>query len=69
MDVLLALLCDTDYVRQLLFTLPLPFSLSIANHMQFWPLIDNVYSIRKEYDVGVCKRDSRPAHKRYDVIC
>jgi hypothetical protein len=46
MDVLSALPRDIDHVRQLLFTLPVPFSLSQANHDLFWPLIDNVYSIR-----------------------
>ncbi|KAH9203596.1 hypothetical protein DL95DRAFT_501919 [Leptodontidium sp. 2 PMI_412] len=69
MDVLLALPRDTYHVRQLLFALPMPFSLNAANQAQFWPLIDSVYSIRKEYDVGVRKLDSRPAHKRCDVIC
>jgi hypothetical protein len=69
MDVLSALPRDVSHVRQILFTLPLPFSLSRANQEQFWPLINNVYVIWKTYDVGFRKRDSRPAHQRHKVIC
>ena len=69
MDVLSALPRDVDHVRHILFTLPMLFSLSTANHELFWPLIDNAYSIRKSYNVGFRKRDVRPAHKRYEVIC
>ncbi len=47
MDVLSTLPRDTANTRQLLFTLPLPFSLSRANYELFWPLVDNVYSIHK----------------------
>lgn len=46
MDSLQALPRDTAQLRNILFTLPLPFSLNIANYKLFWPLIDNVYSIR-----------------------
>jgi len=42
---------DTRDMRHLLFTLPLPFSLSAANHKRFWPLIDNVYLITKTRDI------------------
>jgi hypothetical protein len=45
MDVLAALLRDTAYVQHVLFTLPLPFSLSRANYKLFWLLINNVYLI------------------------
>jgi len=61
MDVLTSLPCDTAYVRQILFDLPLPFSLSRANYDLFWPLIDNVYSIRMS-------RTSRDSTYHY-VIC
>ncbi len=69
MDVLSALPCDTSHVRNILFTLPMPFSLNIANQKQFWPLINNTYSIRHSKDVGYRKHDSRPAHVRNHVIC
>ena len=52
MDVLRALPRDTSHVRSILFALPLPFSLSLANYNTFWPLIDNVYSIGKSRDVA-----------------
>jgi MULE transposase domain len=68
-DILSLLPRDTSHVRNILFTLPLPFSLSRANHEQFWPLIDNAYSIRRSRDVGFRKHDARPAHVRHDVIC
>jgi hypothetical protein len=45
MDVLQALPRDLALVRHILFTLPAPFSLSIADYKLFWPLIDNVYAI------------------------
>jgi MULE transposase domain len=69
MDVLSALPGDTYHVRHILFNLPMPFSLSQANHKLFWPLIDNVYSIRTSNDVNFRKKDSRPAHVRHYVIC
>jgi len=69
MDVLSALPRDTDHVRHLLFILPLPFSLSRANHKLFWPLIDNVYSIQTSKDVSLRKRDARPAHVSHRLIC
>jgi hypothetical protein len=69
MDVLSALPRDIDHIHHILFTLPMPFSLSIANHKLFWPLINNAYSIRKLYDVGFQKRNIRPAYKQYKVIC
>ena len=46
MDIIQTLPRDTAHVRNILFTLPLPFSLNKANYKLFWPLIDNVYSIR-----------------------
>ena len=69
MDVLSALPRDIDHVRQLLFALPVPFSLSKADHKLFWPLIDNTYSIRTSNDVNFRKRDRRPAYVRHNVIC
>ncbi|TAQ84793.1 hypothetical protein B7494_g6880 [Chlorociboria aeruginascens] len=47
MDSFQALPRDTPLIRDILFKLPLPFSLNIANYKLFWPLIDNVYSIRR----------------------
>ena len=69
MDVLSALPRDVGHVRQILFTLPVLFSLNKANHELFWPLIDNAYSIRQSESVGFRKRDGRPAHVRHHVIC
>jgi hypothetical protein len=69
MDVLSALPRDTNHVRHLLFTLPLPFSLSQANHELFWPLVDNIYAIRNSENVPFHVRDSRAAHVRHRVIC
>ena len=69
MDILSQLPSDISHVRQLLFTLPLPFSLSRANHKQFWPFIDNAYLIRTSNHVTFRKRDARPAHVRHYVIC
>ena len=65
MDVLTALPRDTRHVRQLLFDLPLPFSLSRANYDVFWPLIDNVYSIRTLRRTTSISRD----FTYYYVIC
>jgi hypothetical protein len=45
MDVILALPRDTDHVRDVLFDLPMPLSLSRTNNEQFGPLIDNAYSV------------------------
>jgi hypothetical protein len=42
---------------------------SIANYQLFWPLIDNVYSIRQSRDVAAIKSRGRPAHKCHYVIC
>jgi hypothetical protein len=53
MDVLSILPRDQYHVRQSLFTLPVPLSLSVADHEQFWPLIDNVYSIQAANDVSL----------------
>jgi hypothetical protein len=47
MDSLQALPRDTAKLRNILFTLPLPFSLNIADYKLFWSMVDNVYSIRK----------------------
>jgi len=74
MDTLQALPRDVDAVRNILFTLPLPFSLTSANYTLFWPLIDNVYSIRKSRDVPAGLSRSRggawvPEHKYHYVIC
>ena len=69
MDVLSKLPDDVSHVRHLLFALPLPFSLSRANHELFWPLIDNAYSIRASNNVNFRKKDRRPAHIRHQVSC
>ena len=64
MDSLQALPRDTAKLRNILFTLPLPFSLNTANYKLFWPLIDNVYSIRSSRDTN------RLSNYRYHyVIC
>jgi hypothetical protein len=60
---------DPDHVFQSLFTSPVPFSVSVPNHEQFWPLIDNIYSIRAANDVSLRKRDGCPAHVRHNMIC
>ena len=72
MDTLQALPRDLGPTRNILFTLPVPFSLNIANYRLFWPLIDNVYSIRWSRDVranGSRAYPNRPAHKHHYVIC
>ena len=73
MDVLQALPRDLASVRHILFTLPAPFSLSIADYKLFWPLIDNVYAIRQSRDVtgrwSPDKLHFTPAHKYHYVIC
>jgi hypothetical protein len=65
MDVLNSLPRDTSHMRQLLFDLPIPFSLTIANYKLFWPLIDNVYAIRQSRHVTAKSGD----FTRYNVIC
>ena len=65
MDVLALLPRDTAHVRKLLFDLPIPFSLSRTNYKLFWPLIDNVYSIRTTKHVSTSLR----AYDRHYVIC
>ena len=65
MDVLNTLPRDVSHMRQLLFDLPLPFSLSIANYKLFWPLIDNVYSIRNSKHVT----NISGHYTRHYVIC
>ena len=72
MDTLLALPRDPRSTRNILFTLPVPFSLNTANYKLFWPLIDNVYSLRKSRDVPANMSrayPNRPAHKHHYVIC
>jgi hypothetical protein len=69
MDVLFALLHDVGHVRQIFFTLLLPFSLSIANQELFWPLIDNAYAIRHLESVPPRKRNGRAAYVCHRVIC
>jgi hypothetical protein len=69
MDVLSSIPRDITHVRYILFDLPIPFSLTRANHELFWPFIDNTYSIRKSRDIGFRKHDQRPAHVYHDVIC
>jgi hypothetical protein len=64
MDVLQSLPCDTGHMRNILFALSAPLSLTIANQRLFWPLIDNVYSIRNSRDV----KKPQPHKYRY-VIC
>ena len=65
MDVLSSLPRDVGYIRQLLFDLPLPFSLNTANYKLFWPLIDNVYFIRTTKHMSTSSR----AYNRHYVIC
>jgi hypothetical protein len=64
---------NTSHMRYILFTLPLPFSLSVADHERFWPLIDNVYSIRKSRDIPerqvTWSRAATPAHQLQYVSC
>jgi hypothetical protein len=72
MDTLLALPPDLKATRNILFALPVPFSLSTANYKLFWPLIDNVYSIRQSRDIAAFRsrvNPNRPAHKYHYVIC
>jgi hypothetical protein len=69
MDILSALLRDIDYVRHILFTLPISFSLSRANYELFWLLINNIYLIQALNNVRFRKRNSRPAHVHHQVIC
>ena len=64
MDALQSLPRDTAKVRNILFLLPMPFSLNTANYKLFWSLIDNVYSIRRTRDPTI----RRPYQYRY-VIC
>ena len=64
MDVVQALPRDIQKQRQLLFSLPLPFSLSTTNYKLFWPLIDNVYSIHKTVHVT-----NHVLHSRHYVNC
>jgi hypothetical protein len=59
MDSLQALSRNVNKVRNILFALLLPFSLTSANYTPFWPLIDNVYSIRKLRDVPAGLSQSR----------
>ena len=71
MDSLEALPRDTESIRNIIFTLPIPFSLSIANYKLFWPLVDNIYSIRFSRDIPPKSYDGllRPVHKYHYVIC
>jgi hypothetical protein len=73
MDVISSLPRDTGHMRYILFTLPLPFSLSAANHKRFWPLIDNVYSIWMSRDVPerqlTTNQVTRPGYQLYYVSC
>ena len=64
MDALSALPSDVASTRDILFKLPIPFSLSLANHERFWPLIDNAYVIRKTRHVT-----RKDPHILYYVIC
>jgi hypothetical protein len=54
---------NTSHVRKIIFDILAPFSLNTANHKLFWPLIDNIYSIRYSSDV----KKPRP-HKYYYII-
>jgi hypothetical protein len=69
LDAILALPRDIDHVRDVLFDLPMPFSLSRTNNEQFGPFIDNAYWIRHSDNVAFRKRDGRPAHVQHRVIC
>jgi hypothetical protein len=64
MDALQALPRDTAKLRNILFTLPIPFSLNIANYKLLWPLIDNVYSIRYSREVT---RSTIPYRYHYTI--
>ncbi|RFU33746.1 hypothetical protein B7463_g2626, partial [Scytalidium lignicola] len=47
METLNTLPQDLSRSRDLLFGLPVPFSITTADYNLLWPFIDNVYSIRK----------------------
>jgi hypothetical protein len=64
MDTIELLPRDISHVRNILFAISAPFSLSIANYRLFWPLVDNVYSIRNSRD----QKNPQP-HKRTYMIC
>jgi hypothetical protein len=61
MDVIQALSRDMSHVcHDILFNLPMPFSLSRVNHKRFWSFINNIYVIQKSYDVGFQKQRLSP---------
>ena len=65
MDALQALPRDTAQLRNILFILPIPFSLNTVNYKLFWPLIDNVYFIRNTRDVT----RSSVLYRYYYIVC
>ena len=68
MDAFALLPRDLDqisHMRQSLFNLSLPLRLSTANFKLYWPIIDNVYVIRKTLHVTAKSGD----FKRHTVIC
>ena len=65
MDVLRSLPEDISHMCQLLFDLPLLFSVRLSTFDRFWPLIDNVYSVRKTTPVISKSGD----YEQLAVIC
>ena len=56
---------NTSHMRELLFVLPMTFSLNLANYKLFWPLVDNIYSIRTSRPYTSGSGD----YKYHYVIC
>ena len=68
MDVFALLPRDLNqisYIWQSLFNLSLPFRLSTTDFKLYWPIIDNVYIIRRTSHMTADSGD----FKRYTVIC
>ena len=65
MDVVASLPRDNSHMRELLFVLPMTFSLNLANYKLFWPLVDNIYSIRTSRPYTSGSGD----YKYHYVIC
>jgi hypothetical protein len=63
---------DVEFVQNIFFTLPLPFSLTLANHNTYWPLVDNVYSLKNSRDVTARDSDTEihtPAYISRQALC
>ena len=65
MDVVASLPRDTSHMHELLFVLPILFSLNLANYKLFWPLVNNIYSIQKSRSYAIRSGD----YKYHYVIC